>query len=90
MLEGLGHVLAKISAHFALEETIMRQRNYDQYEAHKADHERLLDEIRDIMDECESGTFSGMDEQLGNRLEHWFVEHFKSMDSRLHRMLDTP
>jgi hypothetical protein len=41
------------------------------------------------MDGFESGAFSGLDEQLGNRLEHWFVEHFKSQDSRLHRMLDT-
>jgi hemerythrin-like metal-binding protein len=88
--EYLGHVFTKISAHFALEETLMKQRNYDQYEAHKADHERLLDEIRNIMDDCDSGKYSGMDTQLATRLEHWFVEHFKSMDSRLHRILDTP
>lgn len=29
----------------------MRERDYDQFTAHKNDHERLLDEIRDIMDD---------------------------------------
>ncbi len=27
------------------------------YDAHKADHERLLDEIRDMMDDYEDGEF---------------------------------
>ena len=31
----------------------MRERRYDQLIQHKADHERLLDEIRDIMDDFE-------------------------------------
>lgn len=89
VLESLAQVLAGISAHFALEETIMRQRNYDHYGEHKASHERLLDEIRDIMDDFELGFFSGLNAQLRKRLEDWFVEHFKSMDARLHRRLDS-
>lgn len=47
----LGEIYAKISAHFALEEKIMRERRYDQYDDHKAEHERLLEGIRDIMDD---------------------------------------
>jgi hemerythrin len=39
------------SAHFALEERFMREHGYDQLALHKADHERLLDEIREIMDD---------------------------------------
>ncbi len=34
--EFLGEVFARISAHFALEESIMRKHAYDEYEAHKA------------------------------------------------------
>jgi len=83
----LGEVYAWISAHFALEENIMRAHSYDQFEDHKDDHERLLDDIRDIMDECRAGTFTGRDVALQERLEAWFVGHFKLMDSRLHRML---
>ena len=36
--------------HFALEERIMRDSGYSEYEDHKDDHEELLDEIRDLMD----------------------------------------
>lgn len=83
----LGEVFARISAHFALEETIMRKHRYDEYEAHKADHERLLDEIRDIMDEYEDRAF--FDEaQFAERLARWFTEHFSTHDARWHRHLE--
>lgn len=82
----LGEVFTAISAHFALEEKIMRERRYDQYRAHKDDHERLLDEIRDIMDaQHADGGLHG--DALSARLERWFVRHFKDMDARLHRVI---
>ena len=43
--EFLGEIYAKISAHFAHEERLMRAQGYDEYADHKADHERLLDEM---------------------------------------------
>ena len=85
--EFLGEVYNQISAHFALEETVMRSRGYDDYEGHKADHERLLDGIRDIMDNFEAGDFDGTSEELSLRLRDWFVEHFKTKDARLHKKL---
>lgn len=86
ILEFLGEVFAKISAHFALEEKVMRERNYDEYEQHKRNHELLLDEIRDIMDEYEdSQQFEH--EELSRRLGNWFTEHFRTYDARLHRYL---
>lgn len=48
----LGEIYANISAHFALEERKMRDMAYPEYDAHKADHEGLLDDIRDIMDDA--------------------------------------
>ena len=82
----LGEIYAKISAHFALEEKIMRERTYDQYEDHKADHERLLDEIRDIMDAYEDDARFDKNE-LATCLSTWFTEHFKTKDARLHKHL---
>lgn len=82
----LGEVYAQIAAHFALEERIMRENRYDEYAEHKADHERLLDEIRDMMDGYElRGAFD--DETLARRLRDWFGEHFRTKDSRLHGRL---
>jgi len=83
----LGEVFAKISAHFALEETVMRKHQYDEYLAHKSDHEKLLDDLRDIMDTVEAGEFLDYEAALGCAVRDWFVNHFKTRDARLHRLL---
>ena len=57
-------VYARISADFALEETIMRERKYDGYREHKDDHERLLDDIRDIIDGFEAGDVAVTDGEV--------------------------
>lgn len=85
-MDFLGEIYAKISAHFALEERIMRENRYDQYEDHKADHERLLDELRDIMDALEDRAIID-DNRLSAALGDWFAAHFKTKDARLHRRL---
>lgn len=85
--EFLGEIYTRISAHFALEEKVMRERQYDQYADHKADHERLLDEIRNIMDDVEDQ--GGYPESvLADRLRSWFGDHFRTRDARLHRFLE--
>jgi hemerythrin len=83
----LGEVFAKISAHFALEETVMRKHRYDEYAAHKAEHEALLDEIRDIMDDYEAGSFADAGTALATTVQDWFINHFKTKDARLHKQL---
>ncbi len=86
VIDCLGEIFAKISAHFALEEKDMRALKYDQYEDHKQDHEQLLDDIRDIMDEYDD--MSTLDEkEFGQRLTDWFVNHFSTKDARLHQSL---
>jgi len=84
--EYLGEIYARISAHFALEERLMREARYDQYVEHKADHEKLLDDIRDIMDDYEDHHRYD-DDQLAARLGDWFGVHFRTHDARLHHRL---
>ncbi|NIL94955.1 MAG: bacteriohemerythrin [Woeseiaceae bacterium] len=84
ILEALGEIYAQIAAHFALEEKTMRALNYAAYADHKEDHETLLDDLRDIMDEVEDDGV--LDEaQLTDDLDRWFSDHFKTHDARLHR-----
>jgi hemerythrin-like metal-binding protein len=83
----LGEIYAKIAAHFALEERVMRERRYDQYDDHKADHERLLDEIREIMERFEADAYFNYETALATELGDWFAEHFRTKDARLHRAL---
>lgn len=87
ILAFLGQVYSDISAHFALEERVMRECGYERYEAHKEAHEALLDEILDIMDEFEAGHFDNYEDVLSKRLENWFVEHFRTHDAQLHKAL---
>jgi hemerythrin len=83
----LGEVFARISAHFALEESVMRKHDYDQYDDHKREHEQLLDDIRDIMDNFNAGKYLAYDDALATAVSDWFIDHFKTKDARLHGML---
>lgn len=82
----LGDIFNAIAMHFALEERIMRAHNYDEFDAHKEDHEELLDEIRDLMEEFVSDPDAGA-VALKKRLSDWFADHFATFDARLHGSL---
>jgi hemerythrin-like metal-binding protein len=83
----LAELHASVAAHFALEESVMRQCGYDQLTAHKADHERLLDDIRGIMDDYLLEECAEYERELSERLRAWFEQHFRNADRRLHDML---
>lgn len=84
VVAGLGEIFAQIAAHFALEEKVMQESHYRALREHKTDHEALLDELRDIMDEVEDdGDFD--EALLATDLDRWFSEHFRTHDAKLHR-----
>lgn len=87
VIDSLGDIYGSIAAHFALEEQMMQRYGYDEFEQHKADHDRLLDEIREITDELESSTELN-EQEFKQKLNDWFQLHFKTFDSRLHRLTD--
>jgi len=82
----LGEIHADISAHFALEERLMRKADYVEYELHKEDHEDLLDQIHDLMDSFFEDPEAGQ-KLLKAQLSDWFGRHFASFDARLHQQL---
>ena len=82
----LGDIYAGISAHFALEERIMQNAQYKEYQAHKEDHEDLLDQIHSMMDELVSDPEKGT-QSLKLKLSNWFSGHFATFDARLHKDL---
>ena len=85
VVEGLGEIYAQIASHFALEEKVMQETRYPAYREHKMDHEALLDDLRDIMDEVEDdGEFD--EQRLSIDLDRWFSEHFRVHDAKLHKM----
>lgn len=79
----LADIHAGISAHFALEERVMREAGYPEYGEHKDNHEDLLDQIRDLMDRFEDNPGEGR-KLLQQSLNDWFGQHFATFDARLH------
>ncbi len=84
--QSFGDLLRGISAHFAHEERQMRSASYDQLDVHKSDHERLLDALRDIMDDEREAPKESA-ERLAGVLSEWFAGHFATHDARLHKRL---
>lgn len=82
----LEDIYAGIASHFALEERHMREADYEEYRAHKNEHEELLDQIRDLMDDFE-GDPEAARATLESRLSDWFGLHFSTFDARLHLKL---
>lgn len=86
VLDLLSDLYAQIASHFALEEQHMRALEYAEFDDHKADHERLLDRIRDLMDEFEDNAAIDL-KAFGTDLDAWFLVHFSTRDARFHHAL---
>ena len=82
----LGEIYARIAAHFELEEKVMRDAGYDDLTEHKEDHERLLDELRDLM-EVHSPHDPDNAARLAAQMNAWFGHHFRNLDAKFHRSL---
>jgi hemerythrin len=80
--ECLGDLYAQICAHFALEEQLMREKKYELYDLHKTDHEKLLEELRFMMDAFEAGACETCGKTLDECLSSWFHKHFRTEDAR--------
>lgn len=65
------HTLA--TAHFALEEKIMQDKNYSGFGGRRHTHYRLLDQVREIMDAYEAGAYQPGD-RLPATLKEWLSE----------------
>jgi len=76
-------IRAGISAHFAREERVMREAAYPEYAAHKENHEKLLAQIRDIVETYANDPEAGR-AMLQSSLSGWFDVHFATFDTRLH------
>lgn len=74
----------EMAAHFAREEKMMVEHHYDGYAEHKADHEKLLGEIRDIAEDFADGVCDyDPDKALARQLTDWFVAHTQNHDAAL-------
>jgi hemerythrin len=79
----VGDVLDKLvdytKVHFAVEETLMRIFHYDDYEAHKAIHDRIVGKVLEYQ-----GQFRGGNDKVGMELlmflKDWLFDHINKVD----------
>ena len=83
-----GSLCAEATAHFALEESLMREKKYAFYDVHKSDHEKLLDQIRRMMEAYEDGKCTDCGTSLRACLEAWFANHVTNADSELSKLAE--
>ena len=82
----LDELQSDFSAHFALEELLMQEAAFAEFETHRKDHERLLDQIHDLIFHFAEDPDRGK-ELLVSFLSDWFSQHFRGLDARLHSQL---
>jgi hemerythrin-like metal-binding protein len=79
----LGRLHSRLAAHFALEENTMREMKNPHYAAHKAEHDRFLDEVTGAVAAFrEEFEYEDVDE-LARRVQEWIVKHITTFDRQL-------
>jgi hemerythrin len=65
--------------HFATEEGFMRSTNYGNYARHKARHDELARQVKDLIEQYDSGSMA-LPGSLSKFLADWLIHHIKEED----------
>lgn len=77
----LKELVAYTKSHFAYEENLMVKNNYSGYKWHKAIHDELIIEVKQIENRFEEGQ-NIVAQELLNFLVKWLVEHIGGVDKQ--------
>lgn len=78
----LDQLIAYTDVHFHSEEVMMRFFAFPQYEAHRAEHAELMEEVRTMRDQFQNQDRSGLLEAVA-ALRSWLEQHLDGMDRGL-------
>ncbi len=82
----LHQLLDYSEAHFVSEQILMREHAYPGYEGHVAEHDRLLEQLRQIVLDWDRGDTVSL-EQRAKRVEDWLLGHIRTTDHRLEQYM---
>lgn len=83
----LDDLVRNTEEHFEREESFMLHINYADYLPHKAEHERLVREVKDLQARFKSGSIT-ITVSVSNFLSDWLVKHIQGLDMKLARELE--
>ena len=84
--ECLAAVVDYTKTHFVYEEGLMSKYGYPDFEAHKAQHQKMIDKISDLMAAYEEHPESAMKDVLGF-LKQWLIRHINGTDKQYSEFL---
>ena len=77
----LGRLVDYTQEHFAAEEALMKKARYSDFANHKAEHDKLKDEVVKMLKNFESGK-SVLSIELQDYLRNWLQSHILNRDKR--------
>lgn len=79
----LGDVHARMQAHFALEEHVMKENSYAFFDEHKREHDELLEDYTECMMRFLNGVGDSSRDPIEECLRQWVVDHISTSDKKM-------
>ena len=83
----LGDIYARMQAHFALEEHVMKEHKYKFFDEHKREHEKLLDGYTEYMMQILNDAVVSFSSPIEDALRHWVLNHIVNSDKKMSLMV---
>ena len=83
----LGDIYARMQAHFALEEHVMKEHGYEFYDEHKREHNKLLDSYTEYMVQLLNDTGVSSSTPVEDDLKYWVIHHIVNSDKKMSLMV---
>lgn len=83
----LGEICARMQAHFALEEHVMKEHDYEFFDEHKREHDELLDNCTEYMLQYINDTSASPSTSFEDSLKNWVLNHIVTSDKKMSLMV---
>jgi hemerythrin-like metal-binding protein len=81
MAEILDGLAAYAVSHFAVEEALMAKFGYPGYEEHKAEHERLNVQVKQLQEKLRNDRYT-IETELATFMRRWLIGHIAYLDKK--------
>ncbi len=79
----LGDVHARMQAHFALEEHVMKEHGYEFFDEHKREHDEFLESYTECMMQFLNDAGGSFENPIDDCLKHWVMDHITTSDKKM-------
>ena len=86
LINTLQTIVDYTKTHFIYEEWLMREYGYPDFEAHKAQHQKMIDKVNDLLAAYEKNPESAMKDAL-DFLKQWLIRHINGTDKQYSKYL---